>query len=144
MILMGKIGAFLKSKDKKTTYYFVPYYPIGSIMYLSTTFNPNGFYIGKWEQITDVFLYACGPKHKAGETGGEEMHKLTVGELPIHRPKVGVPFYGTGKFGYPLMQSGYSEYQSQENDALLEYVGGDQPHNNMPPYRAVYVWERVA
>lgn len=23
-------------------------------------------------------------------------------------------------------------------------VGGDQPHNNMPPYKVYYVWERTA
>ena len=25
-----------------------------------------------------------------------------------------------------------------------DYVGGDQAHNNLPPYIAVYMWERTA
>ena len=24
------------------------------------------------------------------------------------------------------------------------YVGGNQPHNNMPPYLTVYIWQRTA
>ena len=30
------------------------------------------------------------------------------------------------------------------NTIVLDYEGGDQPHNNMPPYLVVYCWKRTA
>jgi len=32
------------------------------------------------------------------------------------------------------------------NDGLnsIQYAGGSQPHNNMPPYLTVYMWIRTA
>lgn len=29
-------------------------------------------------------------------------------------------------------------------DATTGNIGGSQPHNNMPPYLAVYMWKRIS
>ena len=34
--------------------------------------------------------------------------------------------------------------QTQAESSLVGYRGGSQPHNNMPPYLAVYMWKRTA
>ena len=26
----------------------------------------------------------------------------------------------------------------------MSYAGGDKPHNNMPPYVAVYIWVKIS
>ena len=35
-------------------------------------------------------------------------------------------------------------YTAQSKEIILNDTGGNQPHNNMPPYLAVYIWKRVA
>lgn len=59
-------------------------WPVGSIYTSSLPTDPHELFGGTWEPIQDVFLYCAGPKHVAGETGGEETHKLTVEEMPEH------------------------------------------------------------
>lgn len=59
-------------------------WPVGSIYTSTKSTDPHELFGGTWEPIQDVFLYCAGPKHAAGETGGEETHKLTVEEMPEH------------------------------------------------------------
>lgn len=59
-------------------------WPVGSIYTSSKPTDPHELFGGTWEPIQDVFLYCAGPKHAAGEMGGEETHTLTVGEMPEH------------------------------------------------------------
>ena len=51
---------------------------------------------------------------------------------------------------WQALNGGGSQWTARSADTYTNYrfqvdaVGGGQPHNNMPPYRAVYMWERVA
>ena len=118
-------------------------YPIGSI-YLSTNSNsPSTFLGGTWERIQDKFLLASGSTYSAGSTGGEATHTLTTSEMPKH--KHGVGYVGSGANGiYAGMPGTSKEPTNYNNELFINYAGGDQPHNNMPPYLAVYVWKRTA
>ena len=113
-----------------------------------------------------MFLLAAGAKHPAGSTGGEEMHTLTVGEMPTHGnhlmqggmyqeladnqsndssyrsntlylPKTA--FTPTGDFN-----RGWKDWNGGEMYPAGTLKGGGNPHNNMPPYLAVYTWKRTA
>lgn len=33
---------------------------------------------------------------------------------------------------------------SWQHEVGTTAAGGSQPHNNMPPYKSVYIWERTA
>lgn len=120
-------------------------YPIGSI-YLSTNSNsPSTFLGGTWERIQDKFLLASGSTYSAGSTGGEETHKLTIDEMPKHTHSI----KSGNKNNTWVAPNGVLAYQYQGETALISdewtvATGGDQPHNNMPPYLAVYVWKRTA
>lgn len=146
-------------------------FPVGFGGFFQT--DPNSIYAGtKWEQKKDVFILAAGETYPAGSTGGEAEHVLTVEEMPKHAHDT--PFfnnmtdngemksdfigvYGKGETSaQALKETGKSStmemwWINQTNTAegdewsyLTSSKGGSQPHNNLPPYLAVYTWVRVA
>lgn len=79
----------------------------------------------------------------ADAVGGSETHKLTVQEMPKHRHLphgevdriVGYDNEGPGD---RAIQTRSTDGASLLNSAVTSFEGGDQPHNNMPPYIALY------
>lgn len=121
-------------------------YPVGSI-YISidpkNLFDIFGF--GTWELIKDRFLLGAGDIYQAGSTGGEATHTLTISEMPSHTHSSAVVSSKEGSQWLAGAQRVYSSWWDIEwmNDRVGGN-GGDQPHNNMPPYLAVYIWKRVS
>ena len=119
---------------------------IGEIHITTSDENPSIRFGGTWEQIKDTFLLASGDIYSPGSTGGEAEHALTIDEIPSHvhgfqRHMLNRYDDGenTGESGYGVSNKTIDIYS-----ALTTAVGGGQPHNNIPPYLAVYVWKRVA
>lgn len=125
-------------------------YPVGALYWSSSPTDPSEIFGGTWKQIKDIFVLAAGDTYKAGETGGEAEHTLTVTEMPEHwhdslRYKDphgeqfgcnqgnmanypwNIPWSGTG--AKDILYTGPS--------------GGGRAHNNMPPYTAKYCFERI-
>lgn len=121
-------------------------YPVGSIYMSANATNPGTLFGGTWTQIQGRFLLAADDSHAAGSTGGEENHTLSAAELPsyayyayywmsrdldgLYRPNLDGTVLGMTNTGGTA--------------PLPNVAGGDQPHNNMPPYLAVYCWQRTA
>lgn len=121
-------------------------YPIGSIYMSINSTNPATLFGGIWERIKDTFLLSAGDTYNAGTTGGEATHTLTVDEMPSHTHKVA---NYAGIVGWT--ESSPSGYFSNSNDGFVTQtdiysssIGDSKPHNNMPPYLAVYVWQRIS
>lgn len=119
-------------------------YPVGSIYMSVNTANPATLFGGTWEQIKDTFLLSAGDTYKAGATGGEAAHTLTLNEIPKHQHYLTNSNSGGSS-------SDYSSYGVQATSNVgyganvsTNYVGGSTSHNNMPPYLTVYVWKRVS
>lgn len=122
-------------------------WPVGSIYTSTKPTDPHELFGGTWEPIQDTFLWCAGPKHAAGTTGGEETHKLIIEEMPSHSHQYNrLPqlFINTdlskeeqANFNSSVRASSNTEYTQTWN------TGGSQPHNNMPPYKSVYAWQRV-
>lgn len=131
-------------------------YPVGSIYISVLDTNPSTLFGGTWEAIEDTFLLAAGSNYGPGTTGGEATHQLTISELPrvqssfrIRTASDGDMITATGGYfsssasgntSAPLTVGSGAKAQQQMN---LDF-GGNTPHNNMPPYLAVYVWKRTA
>lgn len=130
-------------------------YPIGSIYLSVNAANPEMLFGGKWERISDAFLYGAGT-YAVGSTGGEANHTLTVDEMPSHEGHLysnsGIPFghgSATGKYLSPTALSDYGNTGRGWNSISNEMYpagfsrGGSEPHNNMPPYLVVNIWKRI-
>lgn len=122
-------------------------YPVGAIYMSAAATNPGTLFgFGTWEQIKDVFLLAAGDTYAGGSTGGEASHVLAEDELPAHRHKITYPNaggpYGDAAIGYPASSNTTKTWMAEM--CKTESAGGGTAHNNMPPYLAVYAWERTA
>ena len=119
-------------------------HPVGSIYQSTDSTSPADLFGGTWEQIKDVFLLAAGDSHAAGSTGGEETHTLTKAEIPdhAHTLKYTGQSVTEGVNAIRLYQAASNQYNAYSGGQSSDC--GDQAHNNMPPYLAVYTWRRTA
>lgn len=132
-------------------------YPVGTIVYNydSGGSSPASALGGSWTRIYNKFLVGAGSSYTIGSEGGEEFHQLTVAEMPSHTHAIqrndtweGAGFtvidtksgskWGVGPNTSYTGDAGVGPYGSLNN------TGNDAPHNNMPPYRAVWMWRRTA
>lgn len=119
-------------------------YPVGSIYLSVNSTNPSTLFGGTWKQIQNVFLLAAGSQYIAGSTGGEAEHTLTVKEMPSHNHSATFSIADGISFDnyYALVET--RRILSNKYQTVTSDTGGNQPHNNMPPYLAVYMWQRTA
>lgn len=114
---------------------------------LDTEFKVKAQYGGEtWIQHYGYFLLGARDGVTADNNikdGGEDTHKLTAAEMPEHRHGTGLDGYGTltGSAMVWQMSNTRGVYESGFN--IIENAGGNQPHNNMPPYKQIYIWERT-
>lgn len=109
-----------------------------------------------WVKIEGVFLLGESATHAIGSTGGEETHILSANEMPSHAHGEYINTSGGSRYPYTLAGGGgesmagnyfgsatpFGVYTGQQ--CLTGATGGGQAHNNMPPYKTVYIWERTA
>ena len=125
-------------------------YPVGSIYLSVSGTDPQTLFGGTWARLEDVFLLAAGAKHAAGSTGGEESHILTEPEIAPHKHAMAYgPESSASSTGFPYGIAAGSATNSAGGSGYASNLGtfsagGGQPHNNMPPYLAVYTWKRTA
>lgn len=118
-------------------------FPVGYIYLSALEINPGQYFGGTWEQIKDVFLLMAGDTYQAGTTGGEATHKLSVAEMPSHQHELTIdssegPYHASGVDW--MTGSAMRHYAGD----MISSTGGNQPHNNMPPYLAVYGYRKIA
>lgn len=124
-------------------------YPIGSIYMSISNTNPSNLFGGEWEQIKDRFLLASGSTYTAGTTGGAANVTLTEAQMPKHAHK-DIYVDGTkmswcaGKVASGANYGVISNIVSTGNGIYVGNAGSGEPHENMPPYLAVYMWKRTA
>lgn len=124
-------------------------YPVGSIYMSVNSTSPATLFGGTWEAIQGKFLLgADGGTYKAGSTGGEATHTLTVDEMPKHTHSMysgnsDAPDTWEPDGGSYLLDSVTEDKHTWWASLGMNYAGGGAEHNNMPPYLAVYIWKRT-
>ena len=119
-------------------------YPIGSIYITLNQTSPSKLFPGTyWKQIKNRFLLSASSTYSATSVGGEATHALTENEIPEHQHSIWFPNPSgsqSAAIGYPEAGSKNTWYAEASKTSS---AGGGAAHNNMPPYLAVYMWERV-
>ena len=131
-------------------------YPVNSIFLSTENENPGNKLIGStWELVSQgLFLAGVGTGTDRNEdeqtieeenlgNEGEYRHTLTVDELPSHQHDVHGRKNRFGRTnGANKDSAGFDTERELRADTT--FVGGDQRHNNVPPYYGVYVWKRIS
>lgn len=116
-------------------------HPVGSFYITRGGENPASLFGGSWTKIYDRFLLGAGSSYALGATGGESSHTLSLYELPgsvvWHNYRGGTAMVSLTNESWNANGWMYGALDSWG-------VSAGQPHNNMPPYYAVYMWVRTA
>ena len=120
-------------------------YPVGAIFVSTSAVSPAAVFGGTWKLLNDVFLLAGSKKSfPYGSKGGIKEVTLTAAQMPMHAhqfsrtPIVSVELTAGGNY-YAEQSTAVGKLVAQNT----ETAGGGKAHTNMPPYLAVYAWERI-
>ena len=135
-------------------------HPVGSYYISDNATDPGTLFGGTWKALDPgLTLISQGKgtdkfgsfEFVAGQTYGERMHQLTVDELATHWHLL----YHDSKFKavYNAQSDNKMAWQQalvrsnrfgSDSDYSGSHVGGNMPHNNVQPCKAVYIWLRVS
>ena len=136
----------------------INYLPVGSIMAFNGSLIPKGWKLcdgnNGTPDLRGKFIFGNGSSEAFNSVGGSEKHILTINELPAHGHSVnphshshnynnnkGVyfPMFSRCKpsFGRGSNNSSITTEQAGNHTHELHKSGGNQPHNNMPPYHVL-------
>lgn len=120
-------------------------YPVGAIYLSTVATSPAELFGGTWKRLEGRFLLGCSADYPAGTAGGAAKVTLTVAQMPTHAhqfsriPIVSNELTAGGNY-YAEKSTAVGKLVAQNT----ETAGGGKAHTNMPPYLAVYAWERIA
>ena len=123
--------------------------PVGYIYMSTSNISPQTLFGGTWARIKDTFLLAAGDTYAPGDTGGRASLTLTESELPRHSHSL-TTTNNIGDIANPgvslKMPSNYGATNSTVGYTLAETAetGDGDEFSILPPYLAVYVWQRTA
>lgn len=110
-----------------------------------------------YEDAKDRFILGAGNEHRAvGFKDGEKTVTLGIEEMPSHdhatataglmqRSGAPIVIVDTGTSGAVKMPYGFDFATGVDNnpsDDVINHKGGSQPHNNMPPFIALYFCQK--
>lgn len=150
-------GDYLKTVIKQQ---WLDMHPVGYIWTSFSSADPSEIVGGTWQQLKDVSLVAAGDIFQTStistnQDGGEVNHTLTQAELPnitgsfwnLSRQDKDNNISTNGVFSNRRSNE-YSSYAvngiKDGYDGVTLNFGENKPHNNMGPYKVVYMWVRIA
>ncbi|MBX9035027.1 hypothetical protein [Gordonibacter massiliensis (ex Traore et al. 2017)] len=120
---------------------------VGMIVQSSVEVDLEAIYGGTWSRIEGVFLVGAGDAFGAGSTGGSKAHKhlMPIGfdsgtMYGYYSPAGDTPAYGSIVQKANTKKWAITASAAEEN----QRIGYTQDAEALPPYKAVYMYERVA
>lgn len=122
------------------------FYPVNTIYISYSEDYPGDLFGGTWERIQDRFLFGTSQfgVYKIGDLDGESQHYLTIDELPSHQHTLANDNSTGPTYDWTPSSVQTGPANGWTWNTNTHPVGGDQPHNNMPPFVAVAIWRRTA
>ena len=130
-------------------------YPIGSIYMSVNSTDPGLLFGGSWTPIQDTFLLAAGTSWAAGSSGGsKDAIVVSHSHTPMNTSNQFVSIgSGSGAVGVSKVANGsnstnyflrVANSDGMARSSTTGSTGDSGTDANMPPYLAVYVWQRTA
>lgn len=129
------------------------FYPVGSIYLSVVNINPSTYFGGVWERFGEgKCLVGVDSTQSEFETvlktGGVKTVTLNTNQIPSHN-------HGAGKYDGQWINNGGMSIGSGTQAVIINNenhgyriatsdTGGNQAHENMPPYITVYMWKRIS
>ena len=114
-------------------------FPVGAIYTTFGTEKPGELFGGSWEALGGRFIYGAGTVALNG-TGGGTVCTLTTSTMPKHKHQSPYQTYATSASNYLIRYRDRTVYDSYQ---YTQYTGGGESHENMPPYIAAHVYQRI-
>lgn len=119
--------------------------PVGAVSAFNMAGCPDGW--GPLVAAQGRFIVGAGAldgdSYAPGDTGGSARHALTVDELPEHRHGVRMQFGYGSESTYYIVGNNSGGRDVGYHPAYSEPVGGNEPHENRPPYLALTYCQRL-
>lgn len=129
---------------------------------LSTSYKVNQYFgYGTWREISGRFTFGCDEEHTAGSTGGDAAHAhlyavryaAFYGSVAgSNTEAINVYDYETNEFAkaefdaqiYTDKNTGLTTSANTTSISIQKSTGYTSTESSMPPYLAVYKWQRIA
>lgn len=120
-----------------------------------TEIEVNEMFGGTWERFAQGRML-LGSNYTGGEEddskeythletfGGSATHTLTIDEIPEHNHELLMTPTGDSPSLTAAPYRGALDRTEFSNLTAIQPAGGNQPHNNMPPYIVVDMWKKVS
>ena len=126
-------------------------YPVGSVYISANSTSPASLFGGSWTRIQDKFLLSAGSTYSAGSSGGSNEiyissnNQFPMGALGLFQNTTGETKQVAGaSWANQSLPNGNYIATNRASGQILDGSEYGKPINYMPPYLAVYVWERTA
>ncbi|MFV0616655.1 hypothetical protein ACE418_01930 [Megasphaera sp. WILCCON 0056] len=133
-------------------------HPVGSYYISDKATDPGTLFGGTWKMLDPgLTLISQGKgtdkfgsfEFVAGQTYGERMHQLTVDELAVVKLELCFQTQNDDNKTEPQREviktnKTHDMYGVRHLSQVIAPFGGDKPHNNMQPSKAVFAWLRTA
>lgn len=129
-------------------------YPVGSIYISAIATSPGELFGGTWTQITDKFLMAAGSTYAAGTEGGRSEVTLSAAIGAADNDIKSLAYIRKNATEYQKSQTSYYKLGVSSSSAssldswnhsvpVTETTGTERNTNIIPPYLAVFMWQRI-
>ena len=143
-------------------------FPVGTIYQSTSPHSPQDLFGGTWSALEGKFLIGVSSLYSAGATGGTATVTLTAAQSG--RPAFTLDSAGAHRHTHVWKNGALAQATSGSNTQRIYNSGGSDgshvyywdnnsahshahtadaidatsAHNNMPPYKAIYMWVRTA